>query len=75
MGRTAMSARELTRVGVLARVKAGTLTVVSAAELLGVSYRQAKRLVGMFTANFARFEGHVDAAVMDAAPGVLLAAE
>ena len=37
--------------------------------------RQAKRLVGMFTANFARFENHVDAAVMDAAPGILLAAE
>ena len=29
----------------------------------------------MFTANFGRFEAHVDAAVMDAAPGILLAAE
>jgi phosphoenolpyruvate carboxykinase (ATP) len=37
--------------------------------------RQAKRLAGMFTANFARFEAHVDAAVMGAAPGILLAAE
>jgi len=37
--------------------------------------RQARRLVAMFTANFARFEAHVDAAVMDAAPGILLAAE
>ena len=37
--------------------------------------RQAKRLAGMFTANFAKFEAHVDAAVMDAAPGILLAAE
>ena len=30
--------------------------------------RQAKRLVAMFVENFARFEDHVDAAVMDAAP-------
>ena len=37
--------------------------------------RQAKRLAGMFTDNFAKFEAHVDAAVMDAAPGILLAAE
>ena len=39
-----MSARELTRVEVLSRVKAGTLSVGSAATLLAVSYRQAKRL-------------------------------
>src|ERR1700736_3718126 len=39
-----MSGKELTRVGVLARVKAGTWTMKSAAVLLGVSYRQAKRL-------------------------------
>jgi len=39
-----MSRRELTRVEVLARVKAGTLTLRTAAEMLGVSYRQAKRL-------------------------------
>jgi transposase len=39
-----MSGRELTRVEVLGRVKAGTLSVVEAATLLGVSYRQAKRL-------------------------------
>ena len=37
--------------------------------------RQAKRLVDMFTANFARFEAHVDTAVIGAAPGILLAAE
>src|SRR5260370_369341 len=41
-----MSARELTRVEVLSRVKAGTLSLGSAATLLAVSYRQAKRLVG-----------------------------
>jgi transposase len=45
-----MSARELTRVEVLARVKAGTLTVKSAAVLLHVGYRQAKRLVRRYRA-------------------------
>ena len=39
-----MSARELNRVEVLGRVKAGRLTLVDAATRLGVSYRQAKRL-------------------------------
>jgi transposase len=39
-----MSARELARVEVLGRVKAGGLSVVDAATLMGVSYRQAKRL-------------------------------
>ena len=39
-----MSGRELSRVEVLGRVKAGTLTLVDAATLLGVSYRQAKRV-------------------------------
>ena len=41
-----MSARELTRVEVLGRVKAGSLSLVEAAQVLGVSYRQAKRLGG-----------------------------
>lgn len=39
-----MSTRELTRAGVLARVAARTLSLGSAATLMGVSYRQAKRL-------------------------------
>jgi transposase len=39
-----MSARELRRAGVLARVAARTLTLRSAAALMEVSYRQAKRL-------------------------------
>src|SRR3989442_9806131 len=39
-----MSARELSRVEVLSRVKAGTLSLRSATALLAVSYRQAKRL-------------------------------
>ena len=44
MKRTALSKRELQRAGVLARVKAGELQVTDAAQLMGTSYRQAKRL-------------------------------
>ena len=44
MGRIGMSMRELRRVEVLARVKSKELKVVDAASLMGVSYRQAKRL-------------------------------
>ena len=39
-----MSRKELVRVEVMARVKQGDLKLVNGAELLGVSYRQAKRL-------------------------------
>src|SRR5437588_7672565 len=39
-----MSANEMKRAGVLARVAAGTLRLGSAAALMDVSYRQAKRL-------------------------------
>jgi transposase len=39
-----MSRRELARVSVIARVNGGDLRLKSAAEMLGVSYRQAKRL-------------------------------
>src|SRR5437867_2847096 len=49
-----MSARELTRVEVLARVKAGALSVKSAAVLLHVSYRQAKRLARRYRAEGAK---------------------
>ncbi len=49
-----MSARELTRVEVLSRVKAGTLSVGSAATMLAVSYRQAKRLVRRYRAEGAK---------------------
>ena len=44
MGRTALSKRELTRSGILARVKARDLLVKDAGELMRVSNRQAKRL-------------------------------
>lgn len=43
-----MSTKELTRAGVLARVAAQTLTLRSAAALMDVSYRQAKRLVARY---------------------------
>lgn len=39
-----MSAREVDRAGVLRRVKQGELKLVSAAQILGISYRQCKRL-------------------------------
>ena len=49
-----MSTRELTRAGVLARVAAGTLSVASAAALMEVSYRQAKRLYRRYRAEGAK---------------------
>lgn len=53
-----MSARELTRVEVLGRVKAGSLTLGAAATLLGVSYRQAKRLWRRFRVGGAKALRH-----------------
>ena len=53
MGRMAMSAKELKRVGVMERVGAGTLTLRSAAALLGLSYRQAKRIYRRYRAEGA----------------------
>jgi transposase len=53
-----MSARELTRVEVLGRVKAGSLPLVAAATVLGVSYRQAKRLWQSFKRGGARALRH-----------------
>ena len=44
MGRTTLSAREVDRAGVLRRVKDGKLKLASAAQMLGISYRQAKRV-------------------------------
>jgi transposase len=48
-----MSIRELARVGVMARVRAGTLSLTSAAEVLGISYRQAKRIYRRYRADGA----------------------
>lgn len=53
MGRTAMSMRELERAGVFARVVAGTLSLRSAATIVGISYRQAKRLCRRYRAEGA----------------------
>jgi transposase len=53
-----MSARELVRVEVLGRVKAGSLPLVAAATLLGVSYRQAKRLWRSFRRGGAKALRH-----------------
>ena len=44
MKRTGMSERELTRAAVLSRVSKAGWSLVQAAERMGVSYRQAKRL-------------------------------
>lgn len=44
MGRTEMSQEELRRVEVMAGVRSGQLRLIDARRLLGVSYRQAKRL-------------------------------
>lgn len=49
-----MSTNELRRAGVLARVAAETLTLKSAAALMDVSYRQAKRIYGRYRAEGAK---------------------
>jgi transposase len=49
-----MSTRELARAGVLARVAAGTLSLGSAAVVMAVSYRQAKRLYRRYRAEGAK---------------------
>ena len=43
-----MSEKELGKAGILARVKSCDLTQVEAAEMLGVGYRQTKRLYRRF---------------------------
>jgi transposase len=49
-----MSTSELRRVGVMERVAAGSLKLGSAAQLLGVSYRQAKRIYRRYRAEGAK---------------------
>ena len=49
-----MSTNELRRAGVLARVAAETLRLGSAATLMDVSYRQAKRLYRRYRADGAK---------------------
>ena len=43
-----MSQRERHRLEVFSRVRRGEITLVKASELLGLSYRQAKRCVGRY---------------------------
>src|SRR5438105_1374512 len=50
LGRCGLSSKELSRVEVMGRVKAGSLRLKEAAELLGLSYRQIKRV-------WARYRG------------------
>jgi transposase len=56
-----MSAQELGRVDVMSRVATGALTLRSAAQVLGVSYRQAKRIWRRYRAGGPRalVHGHV----------------
>ncbi len=56
-----MSKRELKRVEVLGRVKAGELSVKSAAEILQVSYRHGKRLWRLFAKKGAKGLAHGNA--------------
>src|SRR5215470_13052339 len=49
-----MSEEEVRRAGVLKRVKEKELSQVEAAEMLGLSYRQVKRLYARFTATGAK---------------------
>ena len=56
-----MSVSELRRVGIMERVKAGALKLGSAAQLLGISYRQAKRIYRRYRAEGAKGLQHRNA--------------
>lgn len=56
MGRTGLSKKELSRVEVMGRVKARSLR--EAAELLELSYRQAKRIWARYRAGEAKALQH-----------------
>ena len=58
LGRTELSARELSRAEVMGRVKAGNLGLVEASELLELSYRQAKRIWARYRAGGAKALQH-----------------
>jgi hypothetical protein len=61
VGRTALSKRELSRSGALARVKAKDLRLKDAAVLMRVSYRQGKRLWARYQAGGAASLKHGNA--------------
>ena len=58
MGRTAVSAKELSRAEVMGRVKAGNLRLREAGELLELSYRQVKRVWARYCGGGARALQH-----------------
>jgi len=58
LGRTGLSKKELSRVEVMGRVKAHSLRLREAAELLELSYRQAKRIWARYRAGGAKALQH-----------------
>jgi transposase len=58
LGRTGLSRKELSRVEVMGRVKAGSLRLCEAAEMLGLSYRQSKRIWARYRAGGAKALQH-----------------
>ena len=58
MGRTELSKKELSRVEVMGRVKAHSLRLCEAAELLQLSYRQSKRIWAQYRAGGAKALQH-----------------
>jgi len=58
LGRTGLSRRELSRVEVMSRVKARSLRLREAAELLELSYRQSKRIWARYRAGGAKALQH-----------------
>jgi len=58
LGRTGLSRRELSRVEMMGRVKAHSLRLREAAELLELSYRQAKRIWARYRAGGAKALQH-----------------
>ena len=58
MGRTGLSSKELSRIEVLGRVKSGKLRLKEAAEVVGLSYRQMKRVWARFRTGGGRALQH-----------------
>ena len=58
MGRTGLSKKELSRVEVMGRVKAHSLRLCEAAEMLGLSYRQSKRIWARYRVGGAKALQH-----------------
>ena len=58
MGRTGLSGKELSRVEVMGRLKAGSLRLNEAAEMLGLSYRQVKRIWARYRSGGAKALQH-----------------